>query len=117
MQGGGWSWGTAGPRAAALGLGRAWAAQLGGGARSGPRKRTRGGLVVWDGPPGRGRGARSVVGRTVELGGPAGKGKKGWAFSFSLLFPLSPLLFYFFLFSLFETWFINSNSTTLYDFR
>jgi hypothetical protein len=70
---------------------------------------------VWDGPR---EGARSVVGRAVEPGGPAGKGKKRWAFSFSLLFPLSPLLFYFFLFSLFETWFsFNSNSTTLYDFR
>jgi hypothetical protein len=88
MQGCGWSWGAAGPRAAALGLGCAWAAQLGRGARSGPRKRARGGLVVRDGPLGRGRAARSAVGCAVEPGGPAGKGKKGWAF-----FIFSPISF------------------------
>jgi hypothetical protein len=48
--------------------------------------------------------------------GPGGGEKKGWA---SWGIGLLSLLFYFFLFSLFETWFSfsNSNSTTLYDFK
>jgi hypothetical protein len=47
------------------------------------------------GPAGWADGSARGVGCAVEPGGPAGKGKKGCAFSFSLIFPLSfPFLFF-----------------------
>jgi hypothetical protein len=61
-----------------------------------------------------GEGCAGLVGHpSAGLGGGE---KKGWA---SWGIGLLSLLFYFFLFSLFETWFSfsNSNSTTLYDFK
>jgi hypothetical protein len=52
--------------------------------------------VAWSAGAGWARGsvARWAAERGESQVGQPGKGKKGWAFSFSLIFSLSPLLFY-----------------------